>query len=216
MRDDTGPTVSAGTADPEGPAPLVTISAAWGTGGSWIAPRVADELGVSFVDRALTREVAHEVAEPLRTAGAERRPLGAALSRALHELTHPRAAETSDAGQVEVDRALLSTLVDGGGVVLGRAGAVILQDQQRALHVRLIGRDDQRIAQGMAVERVDEPTARWRLASGDVARDVYVQHFHQVDPQDPWLYHLTIDSTRLPLPVCVQTIATAARARLTA
>jgi hypothetical protein len=33
-------------------APLVTISAAWGTGGSRIGPRVAERIGLAFGDRA--------------------------------------------------------------------------------------------------------------------------------------------------------------------
>jgi Cytidylate kinase-like family len=31
--------------------PLVTISAAYGTGGSLVGPRLADRLGVPFLDR---------------------------------------------------------------------------------------------------------------------------------------------------------------------
>lgn len=38
-------------------APLLIISAAEGTGGSWIDPRIAERLGVAFVDRALTRDL---------------------------------------------------------------------------------------------------------------------------------------------------------------
>lgn len=198
-------------------APLVTISAAWGTGGSWIGPRVAERLDVAFVDRALTREVAEDVAAPLNTAREQQRPLGAALGRALQEFTRRRApAPTTRAGnQVEVDRGLLDRLVKNGGVVLGRAGAVILHAHEHALHVRLIGPDEPRIRQGMRIEGIDEPTARWRLASGDLARDAYVRHFWEVDPQDPNLDQLTIDSTRLPLPATVATIAAAALALTT-
>jgi len=54
---------------------------------------------------------------------------------------------------------------------------------------------------------------RRRQATENLARDAYVRHFYGVDPEDPALYHLTIDSTRLPLEACVEAIAAASRAR---
>jgi cytidylate kinase len=194
--------------------PLVTISASWGTGGSWIAPRVADALGVAFVDRALTRAVTDKIDWPVTDTTPHRRSLGAAIAAALHDLA-PGATPGADPEtepQVQIDRALVADLHRSGGVVLGRAGAVVLGTALGALHVRLVGSERGRIDQGMGLERVDEATARWHLASTDSARDAYVRHFHQVDPQDPALYQLTLDSTRLSLAVCVETIVTTTRA----
>ncbi len=57
---------------------------------------------------------------------------------------------------------------------------------------------------------IDEPTARWRQATEDLARDTYVRHVYDVDPADVRLSHLTIDSTRLPVECCVSAIAAAA------
>ena len=73
---------------------------------------------------------------------------------------------------------------------------------------------DLRVQQAMRIEAVDQATARWRQATEDFARDAYVRHFYGLDPEDPALYHLTIDSTRMPLDACVDAIAAAARATL--
>jgi len=43
-------------------APLVTISAAWGTDGSRIGPWVAERIGLAFGDRALTLDLAASAA----------------------------------------------------------------------------------------------------------------------------------------------------------
>ena len=43
---------------------LVTISAAYGAGGSLIGPRVAERLGVRFLDRALPVSVADQLEVP--------------------------------------------------------------------------------------------------------------------------------------------------------
>ncbi len=66
----------------------------------------------------------------------------------------------------------------------------------------------------MRIEDVDEATASWRQATEDFARDAYVRHFYGLDPEDPALDHLTIDSTRMTLDACVETIAAAAHATL--
>ena len=104
-------------------------------------------------------------------------------------------------------------MIDSGGVILGRAGR--RRPARRARTRCMSGWTapaELRIQQAMRIEAVDHATARWRQATEDLARDAYVRHFYGVDPEDPALYHLTIDSTRLPLDACVETIAAAARA----
>jgi cytidylate kinase len=103
-----------------------------------------------------------------------------------------------------------------GGVILGRAGAIVLRDHPGALHVRLTGPPGARVEQAMRVERVDRPTAERRLEQTDRARAAYVNFFYGVDPHDPALYHLVLDSTALPVDTCVAIIAQAARARAAA
>ena len=51
------------------------------------------------------------------------------------------------------------------------------------------------------------------LDETDRARVAYVKHFYNRDPHDSRLYHLVLDSTALPVEVCVDLIATAAGAR---
>src|SRR4051794_41701832 len=43
--------------------PLVTVSASYGAGGSEVAPAVAERLGVRFVDRVVSPETAHRLAQ---------------------------------------------------------------------------------------------------------------------------------------------------------
>lgn len=200
---------------------LVTLSACYGAGGSQIGPALAERLGVPFVDRAIPREVADRLAVPL--AEAERRDgsPGSALSRLLRDLSPlgavfgapaPAAAEDVD-GFLSTTEQVIREHAERGAVILGRAGAVVLADDPRALHVRLSGPRERRIEQAMRIEGVDEQTARERQARTDRARDAYVRTFYRVDAHDPALYHLSLDSTRLALETCVELIAAAALAR---
>jgi cytidylate kinase len=99
----------------------------------------------------------------------------------------------------------------GGGVVLGRAAAVLLREDPRVLRVLLTGPPERRIAQGMAIQGIDHATAARRLERTDRARIAYHQTLYCVDPREPNLYHLVVDSTRVPLDTCVDLIAAAVR-----
>lgn len=201
-------------------AALVTVSAPYGAGGSRVGPLLAERLDVPFVERVMRRHVADRVAGPLTEARDEQQPVGRLLGRILRQISGERASAAPVGAQAEGiaddeyrrahDRELRA-LIDEGAVILGRAAAVVLRDVPHALHVRMSGPAELRAQQAMLLEDVDQSTARWRQATEDLARDAYVRHFYAVDPEDPALYHLTIDSTRLPLDACVEAIAAAAR-----
>lgn len=197
--------------------PLVTISASYGAGGSRVGPLLAERLDVPFAERVMRRNVADRVVGPLEQASREQRPVGRSLGRVLRQIAGEQAAVGARADQVADDayRQMhedeLHGLAADGAVVLGRAAAVVLRDVPHALHVRMSGPVELRVRQAMLIEDVDSATARWRQATEDMARDAYVRHFYGLDPEDPALYHLTIDSTRLALEACVEAIAAAAR-----
>jgi hypothetical protein len=201
--------------------PVVTLSATYGAGGSVVGPRVAELLGVPFVDRAIPAQVSEKLAVPLEEALArdERAAHGtAALLAALAWLPvigggPPAGALVDERAFVqEAERAIHDHCRDGA-VVLGRAGALVLADHARALHVRLDGPGHTRVHQGARIEGVDAAESRRRQRDADRARDAYVRHFYGADAADPSHYHLVIDSTALDLETCAQLVADAARDR---
>jgi len=201
---------------------LVTVSATYGAGGSRIADALARRLGVPLLDRAISVAVAERLAIPLDEALAAEDSVSSVGSRLIAGLAAAVVAwgAPADAGTLdeatfreEIELALADLTAAGAGVVLGRAGAVVLSDDERALHVRLDGPVERRIAAAMSRARIDRETAARQLERTDRARTAYVQHLYGVDPRDPRLYHLIIDSTTLSLETCVDLIATAARDR---
>jgi cytidylate kinase len=100
-----------------------------------------------------------------------------------------------------------------GGVVLGRAAAMVLHDRPDVLHVRLDGAPEARLAAAVAhFGRPVEEVRRERDAA-DRAREAYVRHFYRCDPADARHYHLVVDSTVLPHDTVVDLVVTAARSR---
>ena len=202
--------------------PVVTISASYGAGGSQVGPRLAERLGVPFVDRAIPVVVAERLAVPLGDALRHDEAVRSVLERLL--LRFAPAAQTfagaTPAPEMVDERSYLRCTEDvireraaRGAVILGRAGAIALRDHPGALHVRLDGPADRRLTQAMAIEGVDRETAERHMRETDRARETYVQQFYGVDARDVTLYHLVIDSTVLSLDACVELIALAAADR---
>ena len=202
---------------------LVTLSAPYGAGGSQIGPAVAERLGVPFVDRAIPTGVAERLAVPLRDAIERDEAVGSWLTRALLSFGQvgpvlagatpvPGSVLTEEAFREATEQVLRQHATEGA-VILGRAGAIVLREHPGALHVRLTGPKEGRIAQGMRLEGVDRETAVRHIDETDRARETYVRHFYRCDARDAALYHLVIDSTAIPLSACADLVVEAAQAR---
>jgi len=210
---------------------VVTLSASFGTGGSVIGPRVAERLDLPFLDRAIPVAVAEALAVPMTDAMAhdERRTPGfgrllATLARAAAAPdtafgSAPTAARASLGDQPEqvfrdqTERVLRQVADEQGGVILGRAAAIVLRDRPSALHVRLDGPVEARVERATAHEGIDEAQARKLLVETDRAREGYVKHFYRCDARDACHYHLVLDSTALGIDTSVDLIVVAARTR---
>jgi cytidylate kinase len=88
---------------------------------------------------------------------------------------------------------------------------VVLADHPGALHVRLDAPRAGRLARVRRELGLGEREAQRVLEDNDRARTAYVRHFYRTDPADPRLYHVVLDSTRLPARTCVELIVVAAR-----
>jgi len=205
--------------------PLVTIAAHYGAGGSVVGPRVAQRLGVPFLDRAIPDAVAARTGLPEEAIAHVDDEPSSGLHRLTASLSRLSTISGATGGSVErldlQERRLRAYIEDAladarstGGVALGRGGMVVLRSVPWALHVHLGGPREFRIQQGMRINGVDRSSAEQRLESEDRARMEYVRQVYGVDGADPSLYHLVLDSTALDLDTCVELIVTASQARV--
>jgi cytidylate kinase len=201
---------------------LITVSAAYGAGGSVVAPALAGALGLPFLQRVTTSE--GHIAEPgpcdeqLSAEEVKATPVHRLLAHFTQAMpagptasppsTHHQDEHLRAHGEAGIHRLLADA---GGGVILGRAAAVVLGKDQ-GFHVRLDGPADRRVVQGAAIEGISEEQARARLRMADKARTAYVRRLYRCDPADVSLYHLVLDSTAIPLDTVIELIVTAARA----
>jgi cytidylate kinase len=110
----------------------------------------------------------------------------------------------------EAEVAIRRLAAEDRGVILGRGAAVVL-GKTCGYHVRLEGPPERRVARGAAMEAIDEQEARVHMRAADKARADYVRRLYGVDPEDPSLYHIVIDSTVMPIEAVVELILMAAR-----
>ena len=201
---------------------VVTISATYGAGGGLVGPAVADRLRVPFVDRAIPVAVANDLGITVDDALSRDERVEGWLSRMLAS-TAPLSAEwmvwpdhqqTAVLSDTAVRRctegAIRGAVSTDGGVILGRAAAIVLRDHPGAVHVRLDGHPDRRAQQAMTLLGITEQEARDAMIRNDKARIAYVRHFYGADPSSPQHYHVILDSTRVPLQTCAEIIVAAA------
>jgi hypothetical protein len=202
---------------------IVTVSAAYGAAGAEIAPAVAEQLGLPFHDRAIPAQVAGRLGVTLEEAEANDETVVRGLWRLVASLgTMPdpvggvlptSTLPDARAYRQQTERVLAEIADGAGGVVLGRAGALVLRDRVDALHVRLDGPTERRLAAAAGRSGRTLEEVRREMEANDRAREAYVRHFYRCDPAEAAHYHLVVDSTAFSIDTVVELVVTAARSR---
>jgi len=185
--------------------PVVTLFETYGSGATAIGRAVADALGVPFIGQAYSSEDL-EVAEQGRTQDG-------LLARALGTLG--RSVASADGG-IFSGSALAKDAVDNiravreyvsdGGVILGRNATVILGDLRTALHVKLDGPLEQRIARGAAEAGIDPGQAKARQSREDRVRAELSLRLHNWDPRTNDRFDLVVNTGTIPTALAVDMI----------
>jgi cytidylate kinase len=200
---------------------VITVSSSFGSGGSVVASKLADRLGWSLHNRAIPEEVASRLSIPLEAAVAHDEASDTRIGQLLARFSVHLASQApgiippetflDPASFKQNSESIIRRIADAGDtVIVGRAGAIVLQGFPGALHVRFDGGRDRRIAQAAAALGISTDEAAKRLATTDRARSLYVKQFYGRDWADPSLFHMVLDSTQLSVEKCVEIVLAAA------
>jgi len=202
---------------------VVTVSASYGCGGADVARAVAERLALPFHDRAIPAQVAGRLGVPLAEAEANDETVVRGLWRLVASLgtmpdpvggVMPTASVPDERAYRQQTERVLAEIADGeGGVVLGRAGAIVLRDRPHVLNVRLDGPKERRLSAVVARSGRARDEIQRELEANDRSREAYVRHFYRCDPAEARHYHLVIDSTAMPLETVIDIVVAAARGR---
>ena len=168
--------------------PVVTISRQMGSGGDEIGHVVAAELSVRCVDREITEEAAKlaSVSEPRLTELWEKKPgffeRLALISKAESYVQHIYNAMNNFASE------------EGGAVILGRGGHLLIPDSPDVLHVRILAPFSLRVERVMETENVDSHTATEKVLESDQARAMFHRYLFDEDWDNPLLYDFVLNT----------------------
>lgn len=201
------------------PPPVVTLFEKYGAGARYIGPRVADALGVRWLDQAVSSSDIESESYPgadraSDTGGFLARFLGPYASGAtvLDDASIPL-AQAQDARMAAENTRFVREAAEQGVVMLGRNGAHILADIPTALHVQLDAPVTVRIARAAREEDIDETRAARRQRIEDRVRAEMSQRFYHWNPMDLDQYHLVVNTGLLDLDAAVEVIVAAERVR---
>lgn len=199
--------------------PVVTLFEKYGAGARYIGPRVAEALGVDWMDQAFTSADIESAKYPGAGSASE---AGSGLARFLNRYATGAAvlddasiplAQEQDAEMVEENTRFVKEAAEKGTVMLGRNGALILGDIPTALHVQVDAPVQVRIARAAREEGIDQAHAARRQRNEDRIRAEMSERFYYWNPMDIDRYDLVVNTGVLDLDTCVDVIVAAYRAK---
>jgi len=189
-------------------SPVITITRQYGSGGSEIARRVAEQLGWDVIDNEFVDAVARRAGLPRAEVAQweERAPgllerVARALSAASPELFlagDAPSAERDEAAIVRVtERVITEAAAHGRIVLVGRGAQAVLARQPDALHVYVVA--SKAFRGRLAIERlgVSPAVVEKRLEEIDRQRDQYVRTHYGRARDDVVNYDLVVNTERL-------------------
>ncbi|HSJ55182.1 MAG TPA: cytidylate kinase-like family protein [Anaerolineae bacterium] len=101
---------------------------------------------------------------------------------------------------------------EGNVLILGRGGQALLRNDLSVLHVQVVAPLNHRIAVVMRRQELSKRDAQNRIRTSDRARLDYLRRYHDAAWLDATLYHLTINTGCVPVPVAADLIVAAEKA----
>ena len=195
---------------------LITISRQYAAGGSHVARLVADHLGWRLIDNELIDEVAKRAGLPAEEVARqqERAPsfierLASVTAVQLPELfMAPTINEVAEEARLaQITGSVVDELANDGRLVLvGRASAAVCAGRQDAVLVRLVGDTEVRVRHAIELG-VPAEQAEDTVRETDANRARYHRQYYGRDWEDPALYDMVLNTTRLGFEGAAEVVA---------
>lgn len=101
---------------------------------------------------------------------------------------------------------------EGQVLILGRGGQVLLKNHPGALHVQVVAPTNYRVGVVMRRYELNKRDGQNRVRTSDRARFDYLRRYHDADWLDATLYHLTLNTSCVPVDTAVSLIIAAHKA----
>jgi cytidylate kinase len=191
--------------------PYIAVSRSAGAGAAIFAKR----LGETLQWPVLGSEIVDLVAETFQLDGAMIHLLDDAKANWVRDVLGdlmPHQVINLDTYVHHLSRVMRLIALHGNVILLGR-GAQFLLPGDRGIAVRLVASIEERVGRISATENIDHAAARRRIDDIDHRRAHFAQHYFGRDVDDPTLYDLVLNRSKMTDDELVDTVLTLSRRR---
>ena len=198
--------------------PVVTLFESYGSGAEQVGTRVAELLGVQFLSQQYSSEMLEQASAHQQDSedGFLMRffkRFGQPSVEHLDNILIPSDQQDDQQVVAGINRTLLD-FTAGGGVVLGRNGTVVLAGNPKALHVKLDGSVERRVARAAELAGIDPERAARRQINEDEGRSAMALRLYNWDPRDDKYYDVIVNTDRLSPEAAAQIIVAGVKAKI--
>ncbi|HEY4693729.1 MAG TPA: cytidylate kinase-like family protein [Bellilinea sp.] len=179
---------------------VITISRQLGSLGFQVGQAVAAKLNYRLVWRDLINQAAIRSGAP---------DVALAMIDELNLLGLVPTPEQFKAYIQVVGQVIHELAVEGGIVIVGRGGQVVLRNDPRVLHVRILSPLDVRIQRICDYRGISPEAASAQIETSDKTRKNYLRRAYQTDWDDPSMYDLVLNTGRMSLATAAEIICQA-------
>jgi cytidylate kinase len=188
---------------------VVTISRQFGAGGLTLGKMIADELGYEFADSYIIDKVAEMANVSAHWVETVEKEAGGKISRFVSRMVSKPLVDRilkDERGYIDEEIYLdylvliIAQIADEGDVViLGRGSQYILDDHPDAFHILLIDEFENRVNFMKDHYDLSQNRALKVVKSEDKRRRNLYQKIGKTDYDNPFLYHLVLNMSRVSL-----------------
>jgi cytidylate kinase len=188
---------------------VITISRQYGAGGKTLGKKIADELDYEFGDSEIIAKVAEMANVSTHWVETVENEAGGKLSRFVTRMVSKPLVDRilkDERGYID-EKIYLDYLVliiaqiadEGDVVILGRGSQYILDDHPDAFHILMIDEFDNRVRFMKENYELSESRATRVVRGEDKRRKALYQKLGKTDYDDPFLYHLVLNMSKISL-----------------
>jgi cytidylate kinase len=199
--------------------PVITVSRLTGSGGATIGQRLAEQLGASYLNTQIIREVAHRLGISEAIAAQYNERAEAFIERLTRVLwlsdlsgapVVPEPFTSTTQSFVEITRQMVREAAQtGNAVIFGHGAQFILAGQPGVLHVRFVAPFPNRVARVMKREAINHSEAERRVREEDQRRANHIRQFYNADWNAPDPFHLILNTALWDEEQCIRLVLAA-------
>lgn len=168
--------------------PTITISRQLGSLGDEVASEIADRLKYTVVSREVINHAARRAQVP---------EVALATIDDLNLLGLRPSADARSAYHQAVQEIMEEYATQGDAIIIGRAGQVILSGFPNVLHVKVIAPASLRAVRVARINSITIEAAQAQIEASDRSRRNYLRRYYHVRWDDPAIYDLVVNTSRL-------------------